>query len=129
MAMADTRQRIMPMPDDRLPPRGQQLAYPEAVLLVNPINPDLKGEVINGQKATTLCLQIFMKMFSTIPCATLSFHQFQEAYTKFSSIFRHMQVDDKYQYSIENKDNKVHGWISGNPPTGYSVMNSFLAVP
>ncbi|KAE9614481.1 putative rhamnogalacturonan endolyase [Lupinus albus] len=22
------------------------------------------------------------------------------------------EVDDKYQYSIENKDNKVHGWIS-----------------
>lgn len=45
MAMADNRQRIMPMPDDRLPPRGQQLAYPEAVLLVDPINPKLKGEV------------------------------------------------------------------------------------
>lgn len=45
MAMADNRQRIMPMPDDRLPPRGQPLAYPEAVLLVDPINPELKGEV------------------------------------------------------------------------------------
>jgi hypothetical protein len=45
MAMADNRQRIMPMPDDRLPPRGQQLAYPEAVLLVDPINPKLRGEV------------------------------------------------------------------------------------
>lgn len=33
------------MPDDRLPERSQQLAYPEAVLLINPINPDLKGEV------------------------------------------------------------------------------------
>ncbi|OEL17159.1 hypothetical protein BAE44_0021823 [Dichanthelium oligosanthes] len=45
MALADDRQRIMPMPDDRLPPRGQPLAYPEAVLLVDPINPDLRGEV------------------------------------------------------------------------------------
>ncbi|MCL7041425.1 hypothetical protein MKW94_000481, partial [Papaver nudicaule] len=44
MAIADNRQRVMPMPDDRLPSRGQALAYPEAVLLVNPINPDLKGE-------------------------------------------------------------------------------------
>ncbi|KAF9605278.1 hypothetical protein IFM89_015894 [Coptis chinensis] len=44
MAMADNRQRIMPMPDDRLPGRGEPLAYPEAVLLTNPINPDLKGE-------------------------------------------------------------------------------------
>ena len=45
MALADDRQRIMPMPDDRLPPRGQPLAYPEAVLLMDPINPDLRGEV------------------------------------------------------------------------------------
>ncbi|TVU48579.1 hypothetical protein EJB05_08220 [Eragrostis curvula] len=45
MALADNRQRIMPMPDDRLPPRGQQLAYPEAVLLVDPINPALRGDV------------------------------------------------------------------------------------
>jgi len=35
----------MPMPDDRMPGRGQQLAYPEAVLLTHPINPDLRGEV------------------------------------------------------------------------------------
>ena len=45
MAMADDRQRYMPLPDDRLPGRGQQLAYPEAVLLVNPIEPEFKGEV------------------------------------------------------------------------------------
>ena len=45
MAISDDRQRIMPMPDDRMPERCQQLAYPEAVLLTNPINPDLKGEV------------------------------------------------------------------------------------
>ncbi|XP_020242828.1 probable rhamnogalacturonate lyase B isoform X2 [Asparagus officinalis] len=72
MALADNRQRIMPMPDDRLPGRGQQLAYPEAVLLTNPINPELRDE-----------------------------------------------VDDKYQYSIENKDNKVHGWVSFDPPIGF----------
>lgn len=45
MAVADNRKRFMPLPDDRLPPRGQALAYPEAVLLVNPIEPELKGEV------------------------------------------------------------------------------------
>ncbi|KAL5220219.1 hypothetical protein ABZP36_024932 [Zizania latifolia] len=45
MALADDRQRIMPMPEDRVPPRGQQLAYPEAVLLVDPVNPELRGEV------------------------------------------------------------------------------------
>ncbi|XP_031118751.1 uncharacterized protein LOC116022259 [Ipomoea triloba] len=72
MAMADNRQRFMPLPDDRSTGRGQALAYPEAVLLVNPVEPELKGE-----------------------------------------------VDDKYQYSCDNKDNKVHGWISTNPPVGF----------
>ncbi|ERN18045.1 hypothetical protein AMTR_s00046p00196000, partial [Amborella trichopoda] len=72
MAIADNRQRIMPMPDDRLPPRGQPLAYLEAVLLVNPINPDLKGE-----------------------------------------------VDDKYQYSCDNKDIGPHGWICTDPLVGF----------
>lgn len=69
MAVADNRKRFMPMPDDRLPPRGQALDYPEAVLLVDPIEPQFKGE-----------------------------------------------VDDKYQYSCENKDLKVHGWICTEPP-------------
>ncbi|KDP41512.1 hypothetical protein JCGZ_15919 [Jatropha curcas] len=72
MAIADNRQRYMPLPDDRLPPRGQALAYPEAVLLVNPVEPEFKGE-----------------------------------------------VDDKYQYSCENKDIKVHGWICMDPPVGF----------
>ncbi|KAL8494755.1 hypothetical protein ACS0TY_025558 [Phlomoides rotata] len=72
MALADNRRRFMPLPDDRLPGRGQPLAYPEAVLLVNPVEPELKGE-----------------------------------------------VDDKYQYSCDNKDLKVHGWISTNPPVGF----------
>lgn len=72
MAVADNRQRYMPHPDDRLPGRGEQLAYPEAVRLVDPIEPEFKGE-----------------------------------------------VDDKYQYSIENKDNRVHGWICFDPPVGF----------
>lgn len=29
------------------------------------------------------------------------------------------QVDDKYQYTSENKDNKVHGWICFDPPVGF----------
>ncbi|XP_044476132.1 probable rhamnogalacturonate lyase B isoform X2 [Mangifera indica] len=45
MAIADDRQRFMPLPEDRLPERGQELAYPEAVLLVNPVEPEFKGEV------------------------------------------------------------------------------------
>ncbi|OWM67696.1 hypothetical protein CDL15_Pgr019197 [Punica granatum] len=76
MAMADNRQRFMPLPEDRSPPRGQQLAYPEAVLLVNPIEPSLRGE-----------------------------------------------VDDKYQYSCDNKDSRVHGWICTNDsPVGFWLI-------
>ncbi|XP_031390111.1 uncharacterized protein LOC116202656 isoform X2 [Punica granatum] len=45
MAMADNRQRYMPLPDDREAPRGQALAYPEAVRLVDPMEPEFKGEV------------------------------------------------------------------------------------
>ncbi|KAG7033955.1 rhiE, partial [Cucurbita argyrosperma subsp. argyrosperma] len=68
MAISDEKQRIMPMPEDLHPGRGEELIVPESVLLVNPINPDLKGE-----------------------------------------------VDDKYQYSVDNKDGGVHGWISSSP--------------
>ena len=50
MAMADNRQRLMPLPDDRLPGRGKELVPPEAVLLVNPIEPEFLGEVINWKK-------------------------------------------------------------------------------
>ncbi|KAK9713985.1 hypothetical protein RND81_06G063500 [Saponaria officinalis] len=72
MVVADNRQREMPVPEDRMKPRGQVLEYPEAVLLVDPIDPKLKGE-----------------------------------------------VDDKYQYSMESQDIRVHGWICKDPPTGF----------
>ncbi|KAK9678872.1 hypothetical protein RND81_11G238200 [Saponaria officinalis] len=32
------------------------------------------------------------------------------------------EVDDKYQYSCEDKDNKVHGWISFDPPVGVWII-------
>lgn len=54
MAVEDNRQRYMPLPDDRLPGRGQPLDYPEAVLLVDPVEPDFKGEVFNFTKFDTL---------------------------------------------------------------------------
>ncbi|KAJ6994543.1 rhamnogalacturonate lyase B-like [Populus alba x Populus x berolinensis] len=73
MALSDSRKRIMPMPEDRA--SGQPLAYPEAVLLTKPINPELRGE-----------------------------------------------VDDKYQYSCEDNDNKVHGWTAEDPPVGFWMI-------
>ena len=45
MAIADNRQRIMPMPEDREAGRSRRLGYAEAVRLTNPINADLRGEV------------------------------------------------------------------------------------
>ncbi|MFS7913232.1 putative rhamnogalacturonan endolyase [Helianthus anomalus] len=72
MAVADDRRRYMPLPDDRQPERGQPLAYPEAVLLVNPVEAEFTGE-----------------------------------------------VDDKYQYTCENRNLKVHGWISNDPSIGF----------
>ncbi|KAK3016424.1 hypothetical protein RJ639_006191 [Escallonia herrerae] len=73
MAVSDERQRIMPTAQDR--ERGEPLQYPEAVLLTNPSNAFLKGE-----------------------------------------------VDDKYQYSSENKDNRVHGWICSKPSVGFWMI-------
>ncbi|KAI3855351.1 hypothetical protein MKW92_001815 [Papaver armeniacum] len=43
MAISDDRQRTMPMPEDRI--AGLPLSYPEAVLLTNPTNSNLTGEV------------------------------------------------------------------------------------
>lgn len=45
--MSDDRHRYMPLPDDRSPNRSKSLAYPEAVLLVDPLEPEFKGEVCN----------------------------------------------------------------------------------
>ncbi|PON97078.1 Rhamnogalacturonate lyase [Trema orientale] len=73
MAISDDRQRTMPSARDRT--KGKKLAYPEAVLLTNPSNPELKGE-----------------------------------------------VDDKYQYSSDHKDIRVHGWISSNPTVGFWII-------
>ena len=46
MAISDERQRSMPTMRDR--ETGQILAYPEAVLLTRPINPEFRGEVCNN---------------------------------------------------------------------------------
>lgn len=73
MALSDERQRVMPTEHDR--DRGQPLAYREAVLLTDPSNPELKGE-----------------------------------------------VDDKYQYSGESNETKVHGWICDDPSVGFWVI-------
>lgn len=63
MAIADNRKRFMPLPEDRLPNRGQPLAYPEAVLLTNPVEPELKGEVSSPSSFYFSCL-------CTICCTT-----------------------------------------------------------
>lgn len=37
-------------------------------------------------------------------------------------IMSETKVDDKYQYSCDNKDNHVHGWISSDPHIGFWVI-------
>ncbi|CAL4987968.1 unnamed protein product [Urochloa decumbens] len=69
MSITDDIQRYMPSAIDRDEPRAVPLAYKEAVLLVDPMEPQFRGE-----------------------------------------------VDDKYQYSLDNKENIVHGWISSSYP-------------
>ncbi|KAE8779307.1 Rhamnogalacturonate lyase [Hordeum vulgare] len=77
MAVSDDIQRYMPRAADRESPRSSPLAYREAVLLVDPSEPQFKGE-----------------------------------------------VDDKYQYTLDTKDNMVHGWVTaGRPnPVGFWVV-------
>lgn len=31
-------------------------------------------------------------------------------------------MDDKYQYSSDNKDSLVHGWIATDLPTGFWII-------
>ncbi|KAJ0811770.1 hypothetical protein HanRHA438_Chr17g0796951 [Helianthus annuus] len=38
--------------------------------------------------------------------------------SSFYRFIRSFLVDDKYQYTSENKDLMVHGWISHEPPVG-----------
>ncbi|KAI3876528.1 hypothetical protein MKW92_018785 [Papaver armeniacum] len=45
MAISKTRQRRMPLPEDRVPPRGKLLEFKEASLLVDPVDPELKGQM------------------------------------------------------------------------------------
>ncbi|CAH9091567.1 unnamed protein product [Cuscuta europaea] len=73
MVISDEIQREMPSDKDRS--IGKKLDYREAVLLTNPSNPSMRGE-----------------------------------------------VDHKYQYSLENKDNKVHGWICRKKHVGFWII-------
>ncbi|KAF8724805.1 hypothetical protein HU200_020743 [Digitaria exilis] len=83
MAISDDIQRYTPSAADRDPPRGVPLAYKEAVLLIDPVEPEFKGE-----------------------------------------------VDDKYQYSMDNKDNTVHGWIGsdGDDPAAAAAATGLWVI-
>jgi len=73
MAVSNDRQRIMPTVKDH--DSGTPLQFKEAVVLKNPSNSELQG-----------------------------------------------QIDDKYQYSCDDKDNKVHGWISIQQQIGFWII-------
>lgn len=104
MAISDDKQRIMPTEADRK--SGRVLSYPEAVILTDPSNPSLKGEVV---ALIYVCSQ------------NLNILSFFRALTGVD-IDDVIQVDDKYQYSCDNKDNHLHGWISSQPQVGFWVI-------
>ena len=81
MAISDEKQRVMPMPEDLLPNRGKQLIVPESVLLVNPINPHLKGEVTRKRTLEPICFFDFL--LKTICFYNLDRLFFQSLMTKF----------------------------------------------
>ncbi|CAL5332167.1 unnamed protein product [Camellia sinensis] len=39
-----------------------------------------------------------------------------------TSYWKSTRVDDKYQYSCDDKDNRVHGWICSNPAVGFWMI-------
>lgn len=55
MAISDDKQRVMPLPEDLSNARCQQLAYKEAVLLLNPVNKALQGEVSTNLLGFVTC--------------------------------------------------------------------------
>lgn len=84
-----------------MPDRCEQLAYPEAHLLTNPIDPALKGEVCSKRHSSPLSSPI----------------------NKGVDCIDSLQVDDKYQYSMENKELKVHGWVTTvDPMVGFWII-------
>lgn len=46
MAVADNKLRLMPSPDDLTYALFEELAYKQARLLTNPIEPTLKGQIL-----------------------------------------------------------------------------------
>jgi rhamnogalacturonan endolyase len=101
MAITDDIQRYMPSAADREEPRAVPLAYKEAVLLVDPKEPQFRGEVYTYIVIYGWSIESF-KFGGTVPSCK---HEHSC-----------VQVDDKYQYSLDNKDNVVHGWISRGDP-------------
>lgn len=67
MAVSDDRQRMMPMPEDRV--TGQVLDYPEAVLLTKPTNQMLRGEVfMHFSFSSRAMFQVLYILPSSIYC-------------------------------------------------------------
>ncbi|KAI3435127.1 Rhamnogalacturonan endolyase [Psidium guajava] len=111
MAISDDRQRVMPTAEDRA--TGRVLDYKEAVLLTNPSDLELEGEVNSNYIIFVLCVDFNHRK---------KFSKKKKVYNLDTHLKHHPQVDDKYQYSCENQENKVHGWISSDPPVGFWMI-------
>lgn len=130
MAISDERQRVMPTAEDRA--SGHILDYQEAVLLTNPSNSELEGEVNSNYVSFVYphddmqSIQYIRYFLSRFKCICYVWvlpyleHLFECIYDP--TPVGGLQVDDKYQYSCENQENKVHGWISSHPPVGFWMI-------
>lgn len=101
---------------------GQKLAYPEAVLLTRPSNPQFKGEVTINKQVYALFLGAISTQFGAINHSYK--FDFKKHGNKFMNVLCCTQVDDKYQYSVENQYNQVNGWITADSekPVGFWII-------
>ncbi|KAK3416650.1 hypothetical protein EUGRSUZ_H02416 [Eucalyptus grandis] len=146
MAISDERQRVMPTDEDRA--SGRVLDYKEAVLLTGPSNSELEGEVNSNYIGFVYAFDVnhlknskkTKKKKKPLQLASIDKNPPQRyaIYTIHKMLFSRgsnayvsgddpmpvggLQVDDKYQYSCENQENKVHGWISSDPPVGFWMI-------
>ncbi|KAF8017451.1 hypothetical protein BT93_H2585 [Corymbia citriodora subsp. variegata] len=81
---------------------------------------------LNGQKFHYMAISDTRQRVMPTAADRASGHEldYQEAVLLTNASNAHIEgeVDDKYQYSCENQENKVHGWISNDPPVGFWMI-------
>ncbi|RWV79497.1 hypothetical protein GW17_00059362, partial [Ensete ventricosum] len=133
MAIADKRQRIMPMPDDRSDGRSETLGYPEAVRLTDPINAALRGEVTRGLHLNASVFtqngEYWKKVFGPVFIYLNSASEKSAPMLLWEDAKKQMQVEvEKWPYEFPGSEdfhkNKQRGSVSGR----LLVQDKYVAV-